>query len=113
MLTWLTSFFKSQPVTPEVTAKVNKLIEGNKVMVFSKSYCPYCSDTKLLLGKVAPGMEVVELNQVPDGSAMQQALENLTGQRTVPNIFINQKHIGGNSELQALHLGNKLVPMFG
>ena len=32
--------------------------------------------------------------------ALQDALEEITGQRSVPNIFINKKHIGGNSDLQ-------------
>lgn len=36
-----------------------------------------------------------------DGAALQDALEQITGQRSVPNIFIGKKHIGGNSELQA------------
>ena len=36
-----------------------------------------------------------------DGSAIQDALEEMTHQRSVPNIFIDKKHIGGNSDLQA------------
>lgn len=36
-----------------------------------------------------------------DGAELQDALEGLTGQRSVPNIFIKQAHIGGNSDLQA------------
>lgn len=36
-----------------------------------------------------------------DGSAIQAALQEISNQRTVPNIFINQKHIGGNSDLQS------------
>ncbi len=36
-----------------------------------------------------------------DGAALQDALEEITGQRSVPNIFFEQKHIGGNSDLQA------------
>lgn len=36
-----------------------------------------------------------------DGAAIQDALEEITGQRSVPNIFIGQKHIGGNSDLQS------------
>ena len=36
-----------------------------------------------------------------DGAAIQDALEEITSQRSVPNIFIAQKHIGGNSDLQA------------
>jgi glutaredoxin 3 len=38
---------------------------------------------------------------IDDGSAIQSTLGELTGQTTVPNIFIAQKHIGGNSDLQA------------
>jgi len=36
-----------------------------------------------------------------DGSAIQDALQEITNQRSVPNIFINKQHIGGNSDLQA------------
>jgi glutaredoxin 3 len=36
-----------------------------------------------------------------DGADIQDALREITGQSTVPNIFIGQKHIGGNSDLQA------------
>lgn len=36
-----------------------------------------------------------------DGSAIQSTLQEITGQRTVPNIFIGKQHIGGNSDLQA------------
>ena len=36
-----------------------------------------------------------------DGAEIQEALAELTKQRTVPNIFIDKKHIGGNSDLQA------------
>lgn len=39
--------------------------------------------------------------QLDDGSAIQDALEGITGQRSVPNIFIAKKHIGGNSDLQS------------
>ena len=38
---------------------------------------------------------------VDDGSAIQSTLQEITGQRTVPNIFIGKQHIGGNSDLQA------------
>lgn len=40
-------------------------------------------------------------HDIDDGSAMQDALQEITGQRTVPNIFIKQEHIGGNSDLQS------------
>lgn len=43
-----------------------------------------------------------------DGGALQDAIEELTGQRTVPNTFILQKSIGGNSDLQGLRSSGKL-----
>ncbi|OJD26866.1 hypothetical protein ACJ73_01746 [Blastomyces percursus] len=44
---------------------------------------------------------IIADNNVDDGAAIQDALADLTHQRTVPNIFIGQKHIGGNSDIQA------------
>jgi len=81
--------------------KAQKLIDDNSVMVFSKSYCPYCKATKALLNEKGAKYELVELDQTSDGSALQQALGEITGQTTVPNVFISGKHIGGNSDLRA------------
>ena len=46
-------------------------------------------------------IQLTELFLLDDGSAIQSVLADLTGQRTVPNIFIAKQHIGGNSDLQA------------
>jgi len=75
---------------------VQDAISANHVMVFSKTYCPYCSRAKdALYGLKANGMEVYELDVRKDGDELQAALLALTGQRTVPNIFIGGKHVGG------------------
>lgn len=84
-------------------AKAQALIDANPVVVFSKSYCPYCRATKALLNEKLGSADkyyLMELDQVEDGAALQDALEEMTGQRSVPNIFIDKKHIGGNSDLQ-------------
>jgi glutaredoxin 3 len=81
--------------------KAQGIIDDNAVAVFSKSYCPYCTATKSLLSEMGAKFYTIELDQVDDGAAIQDALEEITSQRTVPNIFIAQKHIGGNSHLQA------------
>ncbi|KAL1955336.1 hypothetical protein VTO42DRAFT_8676 [Malbranchea cinnamomea] len=81
--------------------KAETIIAENAAVVFSKSYCPYCKATKSTLQELGAKFYVLELDQVDDGAAIQDALEEITGQRTVPNIFIGQKHIGGNSDLQA------------
>jgi len=81
--------------------KAQGIIDEHPVAVFSKSYCPYCKATKALLSESGAQYYAIELDQVDDGAAIQDALQELTGQRSVPNIFIAQKHIGGNSDLQA------------
>ncbi|KAL0256881.1 Glutaredoxin [Diplodia seriata] len=81
--------------------KAQGIIDDNAVAVFSKSYCPYCRATKTLLSEQGAKYFAIELDQVDDGAAIQDALEELTGQRSVPNIFIDKKHIGGNSDLQS------------
>ncbi|MCJ1327155.1 hypothetical protein MMC10_003822 [Thelotrema lepadinum] len=81
--------------------KAQKIIDDNAIAVFSKSYCPYCRSSKQLLSDLGAKFYVIEMDQVDDGAAIQNALEEISSQRTVPNIFIGQEHIGGNSELQA------------
>ena len=66
---------------------------------------------KTLLQSLNQDYKVIELDQIPKGSAIQNGLQELTGQRTVPNVFINGKHIGGNSDIQALHSQGKLKPL--
>ena len=59
-------------------------------------------------------LDVVDLDLLPngDGPIIQAELLQLTGQRTVPNIFIGGTPIGGNSDLQSLHYEeNELTPM--
>ncbi|MCJ1478336.1 hypothetical protein MMC13_007014 [Lambiella insularis] len=80
--------------------KAQGIIDDNAIAVFSKSYCPYCKASKALLSEMGAKFYTIELDQVDDGAAIQDALEEMTGQRSVPNIFIKQKHIGGNSDLQ-------------
>ncbi|KAG7007546.1 glutaredoxin [Physcia stellaris] len=81
--------------------KAQSIIDENAVAVFSKSWCPYCKASKALLSELNAKSYIIELDQVDDGAAIQDALEEITNQRSVPNIFIGQKHIGGNSDLQA------------
>lgn len=79
------------------------------MVVFAKSYCPYCKATKSLLDEVRKFADfvpfVLDLDRMAemDGPSIQMELLEMTGQRTVPNIFINGEHVGGNSDLQHLH----------
>lgn len=53
----------------------------------------------------------MELNEREDGTAVQAALAELTGQRTVPNVFIKGKHIGGNDDTQKANRDGSLLKM--
>ena len=70
-------------------------IKASKVMVFSKTYCPYCIKAKAALTQLSPLFSVMELDVVKDGPEIQAALLEMTGQKTVPSIFVNGKHVGG------------------
>jgi glutaredoxin 3 len=89
---------------------VTKEIDSHKVVIFSKTYCPYCSAAKeLLLNEVkVEGAQVYELDTMDNGADIQAALLALTGQRTVPSIFINQQHVGGNDSVQSAYRSGKL-----
>ncbi|KAJ2961279.1 hypothetical protein NQ176_g11013 [Zarea fungicola] len=110
MFNFFRSFFSS-PSSQDVamaSQKAQKLIDENPVMVFSKSWCPYCKATKSLLSSLDVDFKTVELDQESDGAAIQDALEGISGQRSVPNIYISKKHIGGNSDIQSLNNSGKL-----
>ncbi|KAJ5184788.1 Glutaredoxin [Penicillium cf. griseofulvum] len=81
--------------------RAQSLINDNAVVVFSKSYCPYCDSSKKLLDSLNAKYTTLELDLEEEGAAIQSALAEISSQRTVPNIFINKKHIGGNSDLQS------------
>ena len=95
---------------------INGEVSANKVVVFSKSYCPYCKATKKLFQKPEfSGIDVVthELDKRSDGSDIQQTLLQMSGQRTVPSVWIGGKFLGGNSETQSAYQSGELQGMLG
>ncbi|XP_023581328.1 thioredoxin reductase 3 isoform X1 [Trichechus manatus latirostris] len=82
------------------------LIEGNRVMIFSKSYCPHSTRVKELFSSLGVEHNILELDQIDDGATVQEVLSEITNQRTVPNIFVNKVHMGGcDRTLQAHQSG--------
>ncbi|KAI9911612.1 hypothetical protein PsorP6_009325 [Peronosclerospora sorghi] len=86
-------------------------IAKEKVLIFSKTHCPYCARVKAMLDIVGATYQAVELDTKDDGAAIQSLLLEITGQRTVPNVFINGKHVGGCDDVMALHAKHELVPL--
>jgi len=81
--------------------------------VFSKSYCPYCTSTKRLLSEMNAKPKIFELDEMNDGDQIQRTLYELTGQRTVPNVFVKGKHLGGNDDTHAAARSGRLNEMLG
>merc|ERR1711868_25679 len=97
------------PVSGSPAEQVEQFIKENKVMVFSKSTCPFCNKIKQLFDSLSIKYHAIELDQMGEGAAIQAALADKTGQRTVPNVFINGNHIGGCDDTLKLHADNKLM----
>ncbi|XP_034724379.1 thioredoxin reductase 3 isoform X1 [Etheostoma cragini] len=86
----------------ELKSRIQQLIDSNQVMVFSKSYCPFCIKVKDLFKEMQLECNVVELDLIEDGTNYQEMLLEMTGQKSVPNVFINKTHVGGcDSTMQA------------
>ncbi len=78
------------------------------IKVYSTRVCTYCQAAKRLLDQVQLPYEEIGLDDKPE---LRQKLSEENGHyRTVPMIFIDNKFIGGFTELQALHKQGKLVP---
>ena len=84
------------------------MIDDNKVMVFSKDYCPFCKNAKGLLDGMDVKYEVVELELIPDGNKMQDAMKSISNQKTVACIYVNKEKIGGCDDLFAAAESKKL-----
>jgi glutaredoxin len=70
-----------------------------KAVVWSKYHCPYCDQAKALLTQKGIGFEE---KKIGDGYAKEDLLEAVPNARTVPQIFLDGKLIGGFTELKKL-----------
>jgi len=86
--------------TPHVEDFINSLIEENAVMIFSKSYCPFCKRVKAIFDRLDVPYKAHELDLVEDGDEIQSALYEMNGMSTVPNVYINGEHVGGATDIQ-------------
>lgn len=82
-----------------------------KIEVFTKFFCPYCSRAKALLGR--KGVEYQEIDLTMDRAGFDAMVERAGGARTVPQIFIDGKHIGGSDDMAALDARGGLDPLLG
>ena len=80
-----------------------------KVEIYTKAFCPYCSRAmRLLAGK---GVEPVEYDITMGGPQRQEMIQRANGRTTVPQVFIDGRHIGGSDDLAALDARGGLDPL--
>lgn len=81
------------------------------VVMYSTTYCPYCDRARALLKR--KGAEVREIKVDEDPTQREMMLHRSGGRRTVPQIFIGDRHIGGYDDLSALDRAGGLDPLLG
>jgi len=79
------------------------------VKMYTTAVCPYCVQAKRILR--AKGVEQIEEIRVDSQPQERIAMMELTGRRTVPQIFIGSTHVGGCDDLMALDSRGGLEPL--
>uniref|UniRef100_A0A671EEG7 thioredoxin-disulfide reductase (NADPH) n=1 Tax=Rhinolophus ferrumequinum TaxID=59479 RepID=A0A671EEG7_RHIFE len=81
----------------ELRRRLLGLIEDNRVMIFSKSYCPHSTRVVQIFTfkTIIVGINSFYLYSLDDGASVQEVLSEITNQITVPNVFVNKVHMGG------------------
>ncbi len=77
-----------------------------QIEIYTKMFCPYCARAKKLLGE--KGVEFEEYEISMGGEKRQEMLQRANGRTTVPQIFIDGRHVGGCDDLVALEREGKL-----
>jgi len=81
------------------------------VDIYTKAYCPFCTHAIALLEHkllAHPSMKVEKISIDGDMSLREKMIERSNGGYTVPQIFIDDEHIGGCDQLVALERNNQL-----
>jgi len=77
--------------------------------MYSTAVCPYCVRAEMLLKQ--RGVTEIEKIRIDQDPEQRAKMMERTGRRTVPQIYIGDKHIGGYDDLAALDRANGLVPL--
>jgi glutaredoxin 3 len=80
-----------------------------RVEIYTKIFCSYCARAKRLLGD--KGVEYEEYDITLGGPRRAEMIQRTDGRTTVPQIFIDDMHVGGSDDLYALDGDGRLDPM--
>lgn len=76
------------------------------ITIYTKAYCPYCVRAKALLSSKGVQFSEIKIDDQPE--LRPEMISKAGGRTTVPQIFINEQHIGGCDDLHALDAQGKL-----
>jgi len=79
------------------------------VKMYTTAWCPYCIRAKQILE--AKGVDTIDEIRVDVEPQQRMTMMEITGRRTVPQIFIGETHVGGCDDLEALDRRGGLVPL--
>jgi glutaredoxin 3 len=80
-----------------------------RIEIYSKFLCPYCARAKRLLGDKGVAFEEYEITG--DYEKRQEMIGRANGRTTVPQIFIDGRHVGGSDDLAELERSGRLDPL--
>ncbi|MFM1989274.1 MAG: glutaredoxin 3 [Pseudomonadota bacterium] len=80
-----------------------------KVTMYCTAVCPYCVRAEALLKQ--RGVTEIEKIRIDEDPAQRDAMISRTGRRTVPQIYVGDRHVGGCDDLYALDRAGGLAPL--
>ncbi|CAO1311473.1 unnamed protein product [Diamesa serratosioi] len=101
------------PVVVSTAARsfVKDTMQQQRVVIFSKSTCPYCTMAKEQFQKLKVDFLAIELDRRSDGGEVQDALKELTGARSVPRVFVDGNFIGGGTDVKKMYEDGSLAKL--
>jgi glutaredoxin 3 len=79
------------------------------ITIYTKSWCPYCAAAKKLLEEKGVAFTEIDIEAKPEKRA--EMIQRAGGRTTVPQIFIEGRHVGGCDDLYALDDNGQLEPL--
>lgn len=98
-------------VASQLKESIQQITSSNEVVIYSRSWCTYCTQCKALFDDISQPYTAIELDEREDGEQLQAALLEMTQQRTVPNVFVAGQHLGGNDDTQQAARSGKLASL--
>ena len=85
--------------------KVYRIMSQPKVIIYSGRFCGYCTAAERLFQSKKAEYELIKVDEDPE---QFEHMMEITGRRTIPQIFIGDFHVGGFDDLSALNQSGKL-----